>query len=846
MSTALRVGLAAAAFVAAAAAQTVVGVNRGTASNPAAPTDARIGALNLLASIGQLDPATGIAALAADDERVALAAAALVRHRVRGLDDGWFAALDGNLRAAQRLLDELAVAPRPAADEWVRRWARRPGRSVDDRCRALAACSGAWSADDRAAFLAALLADPSADGVAAARRVLPPAVADGLVVRVQQEVVAGRLPLDEALRVHDRLSPLGVRALLGLALQLPDADCARLLRHVHDRQPELVVERVAAALDDAANPFDGRWLPFAAPLLAAPARAARVEALLADPAVGAAAFASLLTARVVSPAVLAYATPADDADAARFRIAQLLDRAIDAVPSATLREWLARGDGVGETVALFLPRRRELGPELARDLVARLQAAGTVDGRFFRPAALAVVGGGEEEAVRALWPLVRAAADDAPFVEALVGRGAGAPFARALLARDGEQEPEGGAAADRTARRLRALAAVAALGDADVLPQLVAAARALPAGLARQCAALPLPLPAPLAHALLDAVGVPRYAAAADAASSAAAAPPTGDLGLALELLAWAGRAVGEPSVAARLAAFWRDAAPPDGVRELQAEALPLLARGADGPALRRELRTRLAAGRLDDRGEALAFAVVDALPEPLDADALALCAELVFLAPRADRAGEAARAARWPDGRGGHALLGAVANRLRTADPAAAAVAFATAVKSACADPAGPAATAARARALLVATGRAPVLRAALLPAIAPWLRAVPLDQGVWPSLLAAWSTTAAAFERGDRAAALADLGLALRLLHEPVGDPDLRRDLLGERDPGAGVDPHAALACLPHRIAYLDAVAAADQGAAAAALADWREFAGRDAATIAALPARRPETRR
>ena len=111
---------------------------------------------------------------------------------------------------------------------------------------------------------------------------------------------------------------------------------------------------------------------------------------------------------------------------------------------------------------------------------------------------------------------------------------------------------------------------------------------------------------------------------------------------------------------------------------------------------------------------------------------------------------------------------------------------------------------------------------------------------------MLAAWWTTTAACGRGDHAAAKADLELALRLLHEPIGDPDLRRDLLGERDPGAGFDPFAELACLPWRIAYVDARRAGDTAAVTAARAGMREFAGRDTATIIALDKPQMETRR
>jgi hypothetical protein len=58
-----------------------------------------------------------------------------------------------------------------------------------------------------------------------------------------------------------------------------------------------------------------------------------------------------------------------------------------------------------------------------------------------------------------------------------------------------------------------------------------------------------------------------------------------------------------------------------------------------------------------------------------------------------------------------------------------------------------------------------------------------------------------------------------------------------LGERDPGAGVDPFAALAAEPHRHARARATANGDAAAAAAAAALVREFAGHDRRTHASL---------
>ena len=83
-------------------------------------------------------------------------------------------------------------------------------------------------------------------------------------------------------------------------------------------------------------------------------------------------------------------------------------------------------------------------------------------------------------------------------------------------------------------------------------------------------------------------------------------------------------------------------------------------------------------------------------------------------------------------------------------------------------------------------------------------------------------------------------DLGQAWRLTRR-----ELRGGLhgfgvfLGERDPGAGVDPWAALAAMPHVCAWRDAQARGDRTAAAAAAAMARDFAGHDTTLPATLPA-------
>ena len=835
----------------AAPAQTVIDVNRGTVHGAGNSAKARLDALCGLLDAGALDAETAAVAMGATDERLAAAAVAIVRHQLFPLPPELFAALDRAPRAAGRFLAELAIAPRPAAAAWVTQWMGAPERTPEERCLALAARGTAFTSDDAKGFLDAMLAGAASDGWHAALAVLPANLADGLLGKLHQALLAEKLTLEQLLAVCDRMSPAGVQRLLGLAVMLPPPSAHAVLRHVHSTQPAVLRERIAAVLDGT-GAVEELWLPFAGPLLDRGARRERVRALLA-PSLPATtrqlAFEALVDAQVVDAAELEFAIGEEDQAIRLQRVAYLLDKALDALPDAVLLQWLVTDVGLADAVLAELPRRRALGAELSRHLFTQLQQAGTIDGRFFRPAAQAVVAHGDEAAVRALWPLVRLSAAFDEFVITVVVRKA--PFGRQLLAEDLRAEPVGVTAAVRAAHRREAALGLAMLGDRSALPDIVRDADACTADFLRRCAALGTPLEPDLAHRLLDLLRVPRLAVSPDDAArwrevTPRAKRPIDDV-VAFELFAWAATAVGDASISERLRHFAAAPAATDVLRDLQAEVLAPLARGALRPQLVAELRASLAAGPLDARSEALATAVLDSMASPLDADSLRLCADLVLVPPRVDRDGEAERVARGADGRSGFRLVAAVAHRLRGADPAAVETAFAAAAAEACAAAGGPGATATRARALFVALVRDPDVRFAVGYGLLPWLQAIDVGQHeVWPVLVAAWWSTVRAFERGDLAAAAGAPGLAVRLLHEPIGDPDLRRDLLGERDPGAGSDPFAALACLPHRIAHAVAVAAGDSQAAAEALARVREFAGRDAATLATLPSSVLETPR
>ena len=134
------------------------------------------------------------------------------------------------------------------------------------------------------------------------------------------------------------------------------------------------------------------------------------------------------------------------------------------------------------------------------------------------------------------------------------------------------------------------------------------------------------------------------------------------------------------------------------------------------------------------------------------------------------------------------------------------------------------------------------PPLQLAVGRATAALALALPGDAPDGPAHLFAMH---AAVARGDHAAAAAHARRAAAGLLRLPQQRRHARVFLGERDPGAGVDPWAALAAMPHLCEWRIATARGDAAAAAAAADRARDFAGHDAA-IAATLTPMPESRR
>jgi hypothetical protein len=811
---------------AAAAAQTATDVLRGAVHDAALPAEARIGRLVQLQTAGELDVATAVAALAATDVALADAAAAIVRHQWRELPPSLFAALDQQPSAARALLRQLAVAPRPAALAWITTWERASGRTRDERCLALAARGTPFTPDDGKLLLATVAAGEAGDGAAAALSLLPPAVADASIGRLHQLLLQQPQALDAVLPWLDRLSPRGVRHLLGPALTLDRAVAATLLQRIHERAPELVVERVQDALAQASE-LDPLWLPFLAPLLGEASVRQRVLALLApggDEAVRRAAFLVAVEARVIDQPVLDYAN--ETGDGVRERIWPLLDRLGDRLPAAQLLDWLLRDPLSATAVAQALGRRppAQLDAELERHLLAELRAAATVDGQFLQPVAVALIRGGTPATVAAVWPLVRTSAHAEEFVDALVRRGGS--LAHECLSRE-LSAPAGREPLPATWLDAIELGLVA-LGDRSGVDRLVRRAAAASPGFVRRCTRHAAPLPPALAHQLLDQVLGPR--------------PP--EPSLAAELVTWAATASADPTVAVRLLPLWTEPAADELGSELQDVALRALVRGAERPRLLAELRAALAAGPLPAPLEPLAFELLGSMPTPLGDDDLALLAELLLLQPRTDPEREAELARRWPDGGTGFPLVSAVAQSLRGADPGRVEAVFLAASAAAAGDPRSSTISASRLLVALRTLQAEPPVQRALGAALAPLVAERLPD----PSLRAAVAALRlpGLLARGEFAAARPLAELARDWL---LGRPEQRgaaRMFLGDRDPGAGLDPWAALAAMPYRCELALARLRGDAAAIAAAAAAVREFAGRDAATLADCIPPVPETDR
>lgn len=786
-------------------------------------SEARCRELAALQDAGTFTVAAAVAAMADADDSVARTATAIVRHEWAVLPAELFVALDGSPPAARRLLTELAVAPRPAAATWAGAYAQPAvGRSRDARCLALAARGTPLVAAEAELVLQTLLAGEAGDGVRAVFAVLPKKLADAMVGKLHAALAAGGVDVARLLPWIDHLSPDGVRRLLGLVVTLSEAQATVLCAHVNERAPELVQERVAAALD-ADSPVDPVWIAFAGPCLDCEARYVRVRNLLLDPEVPTAtkdhAARALLAQKRCDPALLAHAQR--DSAIGPLLVKKALDVAIDDIPAATLVQWLEGRDAVA--VAAALVRRQKLEPELERALVDRLRDLGVAEGTFGTPAAMALAAHGSAEALQQIWPLLLASRSFPEFVAALGRRRAPIVHERLLTElqtpRDEVPPPVRSVQLDAVALTL------VTLGDRRELARLVAAAPTAEVGVVRRCSHYASPLSAGFALQLLDNVDKAR------------------DVHVAGEMLAWAATAIADERVHARLQALWAGTASSLEQEELREVALRALAGSAGRDGLVATLRTTLAAGPLPDELEPLPYALLASMPAPPAAADLQLAADLLLLMPRTDPAREAAASARWPDGSYGFPLVGAVAERLRAADPATLADVLGAATREAVADPRRTAIAPQRLLVLWRELVVRPEVQRAVGIATAPLAAAIAPDE--WPGQgPCAWFALQAALDAGDFATAAAEAGTAMRALLRLPAARRTARQFLGERDPTAGVDPWAALAAGPHLAAMRAAEARGDAAAATAAAARVREFAGHDVSTLATVSTIPPET--
>ena len=236
-----------------------------------------------------------------------------------------------------------------------------------------------------------------------------------------------------------------------------------------------------------------------------------------------------------------------------------------------------------------------------------------------------------------------------------------------------------------------------------------------------------------------------------------------------------------------------------------------------------------------------LPYEALGSMPTPLTADDLRLCAELLLWPACTDPARDADAAERFPDGTGGFPLVAAIAQRLRGADPDAVDAAFAAVLADLAAHPRLASLVPQRLLVFWRTLTIEPPLLQRLGERLAPLLRSDdralrgPADRFLGDARLAHGEPAVDAM----RAAIAGLLRLPSQRAHARV--------FLGERDPGAGVDPWAALSAQPYVAMAHAAVATRDASALTAALHGIREFAGHDAGTLATLDTfKTPETLR
>lgn len=770
-------------------------------------TDARCKHLGDLQDRGTLTVPTVLAALGDDDAAVAATAAAIVRHEWLALPSEL---LDPLLRTRSGtvLLREFAIAPRPAAAAWVSAWlADANGVSRDQHCLALAARGKPFSAPDGVFVFETFAAGEAGDGAHLAAALLPPDVADALLGRIHALLQKGEVDTGALVPLLDRLSPRGVQALLGLVVTLPAPVADQLAERLAVQAPELFAERVRAALDGE-GPLELHWLRRAGKHLDRTSRIERVLALVINEAAPAAprdaAFSALLDARCTDPRLLDWAESTASSDDGKVN--QLLRSAIDELPEARLIAWLTGSPRRGAATAAMLGHRRELGGELERVLAERFVAAGTAIGPFAEAAAVALARRASVATVQRTWPQLRQSPRFGELVQAL-GQRREPAFADLLRKELTAAAPVALAAAVRARLLDEVRLQLALVGDDAQTAALSARAAQLEPVFVHRCAQVLPPLDEARATALL---------AAAEGA----------DVEHAAELIGWAATSP-SPNVQARLVGL----ATADRAPEILDVLFDALAKGVGRARLAAELRAAWAASPLPERLEPACFAVTNATASPPSADDLHLLAELVLQMPLADPERERQAAAAWPDGHSGFPLVQAVARALRSADPVAAGSAFADVIAAVRLSDRRRSLSRQRLSVLWQGLAAAPDVQRAVGAATGAFALSLPADPACGDGP-AQWFALAGASNQADAVAARAFARAAIASL---LRSPDQRaaaRRFLGERDPGAGSDPWAALTAEPYR---WEAVVATDPAARAAAVAHVREFAGYDAATRA-----------
>jgi hypothetical protein len=789
----------------------------------------RCAELAVLQDRGALTVDRAVAALADADENVARTAAAIVRHEWIELPAAFLAAVDDHPAAARTLLREFATGPRPAALAWANDRARAlPGRTLDDRLLALAARGTPPTLAEAELLFDALAQDELGEGYACLLHTLPPERADALVGRLHRSLVQGRFPAARAWTLCERFSNKGVQALLATAATLPVEVTAGLLAHLAQRTPELVHERVAAALDGG-EPL-APWVAWLGPVLDRPARIERVAALVADaktpPLVRREAAIVLLSTPAVPAAVLDLAS--SDAEVRR----RALDVAIDKIAPESLLAWLDEGPSQRKAVVRALARRSSLAGAIEQVLVGDLEAAGHCDGDHGYATAMALAERGSVAALQRLLPLLRRSGAFGDCIDRLGHRRE--PFVREVLlteltTTDRDVEP------DRRQAQLDAVAlALASLGDRRELERLVQHAPAAEPAFVRRCAHHVRPLPVKHALRLLDVV--------AGRSGDTAAVPAA----VRSELLGWAATAAADEAVRTALVDFWRaPVADDDG--ELQDVVVRALVDTPFRDTLVAEVRAALAAGPLPEALQGLPFDLLGSMPSPPGVADLELCADLALRLPRTDPERERSNFRRWPDGGHGWPLVQAVGRALQKAEPAAAGATFAAAVTQALADPDHTHIARARLAVLWRELGPTPAVQQAVaVPTATLWLQ-LPAHPGSEATAGAAFLFLArGAIARGAFAEAATHAEAARAAFLRLPAQRRHARVFLGERDPTAGLDPWAALAALPHWCRWRDSTARGDMTAAGEHARLVREFAGHDRSLLSDLPTPAPESSR